>query len=58
VIDRGDRHHSYPTLKCAGAVIAMMIVTEMIVGHSGDCSPRMGTTRIDGRLNLYIIESC
>jgi ATP-binding cassette subfamily B protein len=56
VIDRVVVSHSYPTLNVVVAVIAMMIVTEMIVGHMRRYLTQVATTRIDGRLNLYILE--
>ena len=56
VIDRVVVNHSYPTLNVVVAVIAMMIVTEMIVGHMRRLLTQVATTRIDGRLNLYIVE--
>ena len=56
VIDRVVVNHSYPTLNVVVAVIAMMIVTEMIVGHMRRLLTQVATTRIDGRLNLYIVD--
>jgi subfamily B ATP-binding cassette protein HlyB/CyaB len=56
VIDKVVVNHSYATLNVIVVAIAMMIVTEMIVGHARRFLTQVATTRIDGRLNLYILE--
>ncbi len=56
VIDRVVVSHSYPTLNVIVVAIAIMIVTEMVVGHMRRFLTQVATTRIDGRLNLYILE--
>jgi len=56
VIDRVIVNHSYPTLNVVVVVIVIMIVTETIVGHMRRYLTQVATTRIDGRLNLYILE--
>lgn len=56
VIDRVLVNNSYPTLNVLVGVILMMMVTETILGHVRRILTQVVTTRIDGRLNLYIIE--
>jgi subfamily B ATP-binding cassette protein HlyB/CyaB len=56
VIDKVVVNHSYATLNVIVVAIALMIVTEMIVGHARRFLTQVATTRIDGRLNLYILE--
>ncbi len=56
VIDKVFANQSYATLNVVVGAIAIMIVTEMIVGHMRRFLTQVATTRIDGRLNLYIIE--
>jgi ATP-binding cassette, subfamily B, bacterial HlyB/CyaB len=56
VIDKVIVNQSYRTLNVIVVAIAMMIVTEMIAGHARRFLTQVATTRIDGRLNLYILE--
>jgi ATP-binding cassette, subfamily B, bacterial HlyB/CyaB len=56
VIDKVVVNNSYATLNVVVAAILIMIVTEMIVGHMRRFLTQVVTTRIDGRLNLYIVE--
>ena len=56
VIDRVVVNHSYATLNVLVAVVLIMMVTETIVGHMRRLLTQVATTRIDGRLNLYIVE--
>jgi ATP-binding cassette, subfamily B, bacterial HlyB/CyaB len=56
VIDKVVVTQSYPTLNIVVAAIAIMIVTEMIVGHMRRFLTQVATTRIDGRLNLYLVD--
>ncbi len=56
VIDRVVVNQSYPTLNVVVAAILIMIVTEMIIGHMRRYLVQVATTRIDGRLNIYILD--
>jgi ATP-binding cassette subfamily B protein len=56
VIDRVIAMNSYATLNVVVIASAIMIVTEMIVGHMRRLLTQVATTRIDSRLNLYIVE--
>jgi ATP-binding cassette subfamily B protein len=56
VIDKVVVNQSYQTLNVIVAAIALMIVTEMMIGHARRFLTQVATTRIDGRLNLYILE--
>ena len=56
VIDRVITNHSVSTLKVVAGAISIMIVFEMIVGYLRRHLIQIVTTRIDARLNLYIIE--
>jgi ATP-binding cassette, subfamily B, bacterial HlyB/CyaB len=56
IIDKVVVNQSYATLNVVVAAILIMIVTEMIVGHFRRFLTQVATTRIDGRLNLYIVE--
>jgi ATP-binding cassette subfamily B protein len=55
-IDRVLVDNSYPTLNVLVGAILLMIVTETIVGHVRRILTQVATTRIDGRLNIYIVE--
>jgi len=55
-IDRVLQNHSYPTLNVLVGGIFIMMVTETIIGHVRRILTQVATTRIDGRLNLYIVE--
>jgi ATP-binding cassette, subfamily B, bacterial HlyB/CyaB len=56
VIDRVVVDQSYPTLNVVVAAIFIMIVTETIIGHVRRFLTQIVTTRIDGRLNLYMVD--
>jgi ATP-binding cassette subfamily B protein len=56
VIDRVVVNHSYATLNVVVGVLLIMMVTETILGHMRRLLTQVATTRIDGRLNLYIVE--
>ena len=56
VIDRVITNRSVSTLKVVTGAIALMIVFEMVVGYLRRYLVQVVTTRIDARLNLYIIE--
>ena len=56
VIDRVIVTKSYPTLNIVVALILMMIVTETLIGHARRYLTQIATTRIDGRLNIYIVD--
>jgi ATP-binding cassette, subfamily B, bacterial HlyB/CyaB len=56
VIDRVLVNHSYSTLNVVVGVLLIMMVTETILGHARRLLTQIATTRIDGRLNLYIVE--
>ena len=56
VIDRVLVNHSYPTLEVVSAAILVMIAFEMALGHLRRVFTQIATTRIDGRLNIYILD--
>ena len=56
VIDRVLVNNSYPTLNVLVGAVLIMIVTETILGHVRRILTQVVSTRIDGRLNLYIVE--
>ena len=56
VIDRVLVNHSYSTLSVLVAAILVMIVFEMALTYLRRLFIEVATTRIDGRLNLYIFE--
>ncbi len=56
VIDRVLVNNSYPTLNVLVGAILIMIVTETILSHVRRILTQVVATRIDGRLNLYIVE--
>jgi ATP-binding cassette, subfamily B, bacterial HlyB/CyaB len=56
VIDRVLVNNSYPTLNILVGFIFLLIVTETILGHVRRALIQIVTTRIDGRLNLYIVD--
>ena len=56
VIDRVLVNHSYSTLTVLAAAIMVMIVFEMALSYLRRLFIEVATTRIDGRLNLYILE--
>jgi subfamily B ATP-binding cassette protein HlyB/CyaB len=56
VIDRVLVNNSYPTLNVLVGAIFIMLVTETILGHVRRILTQVVSTRIDGRLNLYIVE--
>lgn len=56
VIDRVLTSHSYSTLQVITGAILLMIVFEMALGYLRRILMEVATTRIDGRLNLYIVE--
>ena len=55
-IDRVLQNHSYPTLNVLVGAILLMMVTETIIGHVRRILTQVATTRIDGRLNIYIVD--
>jgi ATP-binding cassette subfamily B protein len=56
VIDRVLVHHSVSTLAVIAVAIGLMIVFEMVLSYFRRVLTQVVTTRIDGRLNLYIVE--
>jgi ATP-binding cassette subfamily B protein len=56
VIDRVLPNQSFPTLNVIVVAIALMIIIEMIITHMRRYLTQVVTTRIDGRLQLYIVE--
>jgi ATP-binding cassette subfamily B protein len=55
-IDRVFQNQSYQTLNVLAAALFLMMVTETIIGHVRRILTQIATTRIDGRLNLYIVD--
>jgi ATP-binding cassette, subfamily B, bacterial HlyB/CyaB len=56
VIDRVLVSHSYQTLNVLVGIILIMMVTETVLSHVRRILTQVVTTRIDGRLNLYLVE--
>src|SRR5579862_1061302 len=56
VIDRVLVNQSYSTLDVLVGAILVMLVFETILGYLRRILTQVATTRIDGRLNLYIVE--
>jgi subfamily B ATP-binding cassette protein HlyB/CyaB len=56
VLNRVLVEGSYSTLNVIVAAILIMIVFEMILGYLRRYLTQVVTTRIDGRLNLYIVD--
>src|SRR6266404_232935 len=56
VLDRVLVSHSFSTLNVIVGVILIMLVFETILGYLRRVLTQVATTRIDGRLNLYIVE--
>ena len=56
VIDRVLVNHSYSTLNVLFGGILLMLVFETVLSYLRRVLTQVATTRIDGRLNLYIVE--
>jgi ATP-binding cassette, subfamily B, bacterial HlyB/CyaB len=56
VIDRVLVNNSYSTLNVLTGAIILIMVTETILGHMRRFLTQVAATRIDGRLNLYIVD--
>src|SRR5579862_1074866 len=56
VLDRVLVSHSYSTLDVLVGAILMMLVFETVLNYLRRVLTQVATTRIDGRLNLYIVE--
>jgi len=56
VLDRVLVSHSYSTLNVLVGAILIMLMFETILGYLRRVLTQVATTRIDGRLNLYIVE--
>jgi subfamily B ATP-binding cassette protein HlyB/CyaB len=56
VIDRVLVQNSYPTLNVLVGALIMMMVVETIIGHMRRLLTQVVSTRIDGRLNLYVVD--
>ena len=56
VLDRVLVNHSYSTLNVLAAAIFLMLLFETILSYLRRVLTQIATTRIDGRLNLYIME--
>jgi ATP-binding cassette, subfamily B, bacterial HlyB/CyaB len=56
VLDRVLVSHSYSTLNVLVGAILIMLVFETVLGYLRRVLTQVATTRIDGRLNLYIVE--
>ena len=56
IIDRVLVNHSLQTLELICAALLAMIVFEMILGHLRRIFMAIATTRIDSRLNLFILD--
>jgi ATP-binding cassette, subfamily B, bacterial HlyB/CyaB len=56
VLDRVLVSHSYSTLNVVVGAILIMLIFETILSYLRRILTQVATTRIDGRLNLYIVE--
>ena len=56
VIDRVLVSQSHSTLNILVGAILMMLVFETVLGYLRRVLTQVATTRIDGRLNLYVVE--
>jgi ATP-binding cassette subfamily B protein len=56
VLNRVLVNHSYPTLNVLTGVILTLLLFETVLGYLRRILTQVATTRIDGRLNLYIVE--
>jgi len=56
VLDRVLVSHSYSTLHVLVGAILIMLVFETVLGYLRRLLTQVATTRIDGRLNLYVVE--
>jgi subfamily B ATP-binding cassette protein HlyB/CyaB len=56
VIDRVLQNHSYSTLEVIVAAIFVMIIFELTLGHLRRLFTLVVTTRIDGRMNTYLLD--
>jgi ATP-binding cassette, subfamily B, bacterial HlyB/CyaB len=56
VLDRVLINHSYSTLNVLVGALLVMLLFETILGYLRRILTQVATTRIDGRLNLYIVE--
>ena len=56
VLDRVLINHSYSTLNVLVGAILIMLLFETVLAYLRRILTQVATTRIDGRLNLYIVE--
>jgi ATP-binding cassette subfamily B protein len=56
VIDRVLVNNTYPTLNVLAGALFILMVAETILGHVRRVLTQVAATRIDGRLNLYIVD--
>ena len=56
VIDRVLVNHSLATLKLLLVALLALIIFEMVLGYLRRVFMEIATTRIDGRLNLFILD--
>lgn len=56
VLDRVLVNHSYSTLNVVCGGILLMLVFETILGYVRRVLTQVATTRVDGRINLYMAE--
>ncbi len=56
ILDRVLVGHSYATLNVLVGVIVMIIIFETIMGYLRRKLTNVATTRIDSRLNLYVVD--
>lgn len=56
VIDRVLINHSISTLNIVVGTIFLLLIFEMILGYTRRVLTEVATTRIDGRLNLYLMD--
>jgi len=56
VLDRVLVNHSYSTLNVLMGAILIMLLFETVLGYLRRVLTQVATTRIDGRLNLYVVD--
>lgn len=57
VLDRVLVSHSYPTLNVVVGAVLLIVVFETLLGYLRRVLTLVATTRIDGRLSLYMVET-
>ncbi len=56
VVNRVLLHQSLSTLNVLAAALAFIVISEMVLGHLRRALTQVASTRLDGRINLYIVD--